>query len=660
METLKSIKEKYPQYAALPDNVLADRIYNKHYKGVMDRKEFEYRIGARDLDYNFVDDMASGAMLSLDDEVEGLGRASGATVGRGLTGKTTDFGKQYDSSLDDYRLRQNIYREQNPKTSFAARTVGGMAVGGPTFSGIAQKYGPIVAGMATGGTMGAIEGFAGGEGGLPNRMYSAGVGGGLGTLLGGLIPAAITGGVQAIKGIKNAFGWVDVPDASVQRILKAMSDDGLTPDEMASSLEQLASAGKPGAIADMGDNLKSLGAYVSKQPGKGRTIAQDFVANRQMSQVDRLTDDVRKYVSPDDLYQSIDDLISKRSAASAPLYRKAYQKNFVWSDTLEGLLKRRPVQKALRNAVDIIETRGGNPKALGFDFNEAGDVIFNDTPSMEALDYIKRGMDDVIERYRDKTTGKLVLDERGRSFNRLLQDYKKELIKLNPDYGDALNAYSGPTRMMDIIERGRGYHKQHPEEIKRYIASLSNDERELYRIGVGQQMIDIANSRTHGSDRTKALLGSPQKEKALSVVFGGDENLKGLLDAFDAESRFHQTYSKVTGGSPTQPLQGEALAMPQFDFVSNIARGDIPAAVGSAWRSSAERLRGVNDRTAENISGLLFQSNPQALARTASTLTNKAATEAEKNAAFLGRLGLLTTPLSLQGGFFGRKRVQDR
>ncbi len=43
-------------------------------------------------------------------------------------------------------------------------------------------------------------------------------------------------------------------------------------------------------------------------------------------------------------------------------------------------------------------------------FNAAGDVIFIERPNMQTLDYIKRGLDDVLEKYCDSTTGILRLD----------------------------------------------------------------------------------------------------------------------------------------------------------------------------------------------------------------------------------------------------------
>ncbi|MGJ3630209.1 hypothetical protein AB5I41_31435 [Sphingomonas sp. MMS24-JH45] len=47
-----------------------------------------------------------------------------------------------------------------------------------------------------------------------------------------------------------------------------------------------------------------------------------------------------------------------------------------------------------------------DPNKMGFDLNDQGDVALTSVPSMQTIDYAKRGMDDAPERYRnDKPSG---------------------------------------------------------------------------------------------------------------------------------------------------------------------------------------------------------------------------------------------------------------
>lgn len=645
MNKIQELKQKYPQYATMPDAELADKLYNKYYTD-MDRKEFDLRMGVKPLKYGPIDELTQNATIGLADEVGAAGSALGQGFGNLLQGKLTNIPESYSNFLEDNRLRRNIYREQNPKTAFAAGMAGGATVAGPTYANLATKYGPIVSGVATGGTMGGVQGFNEGEGGFSNRMKSSVVGGSIGAALGGVIPAAILGGKKAISLIKNALGWVDVPDAALQRTLKAMNDDGLTPDEILSNLQKAADEGVPMSIADQGENLQSLGSYVSKQPGQGRTTAQSFVKNRQAGQFDRIVNSIRKYISGDDMYKSVDDLINQRRTAAKPLYESAYNKDFISSDTLDEIMSRDVMQKAYKKAANMIKIKGGNPEKLGFKFDPDGNVKFTDSPSMEALDYIKRSLDDLVNKNVNKVTGKPT--GTGLAYKELRDNFKSELIKLNPDYGKALKAYSDPSQSLEIIAEGKNYTKRSPQEIETYIKNLSPNDMEFYRIGVAQQMIDNAAKAKHGANKALGLIGSPQKERALKAVFGGDENLQKMVDLLDAEAKMHQTYTKVIGGSPTQPLQAEGDALSSLGVAQNVARGDYLGAAGSLLRNTSERLKGVNDQTAANISGLLFEDNPLAVIRNAQALKSGQGYAEEASRAMMAKLGLLSMPPALQ------------
>ena len=67
-------------------------------------------------------------------------------------------------------------------------------------------------------------------------------------------------------------------------------------------------------------------------------------------------------------------------------------------------MKRPSMKAAFAKAQRIAAEEGRNPKELGLDFNQAGDPQFlagadelGQVPSTQTLDYIKRGLDDVVE-----------------------------------------------------------------------------------------------------------------------------------------------------------------------------------------------------------------------------------------------------------------------
>lgn len=567
--------------------------------------------------HNLFDEYMHGLSFGLSDEIK-----AGVTAPFEAYRTRDNLGDAYDRNLQSVRLAQEEYQTNNPVKSAAANIAGGLTTGfGGIGRGLLNRFGPWVGSAITGGVSGGIYGFGDSEGGLKNRAKGAAIGGTVGAFLSPLVPAALMGGKNAVNKISNVLGLSNAEDVTVQRILRAMQDDGLDPKQIGNVLDEWASSGKPMTLADMGANVRSLAAYTAKQPGAGRTFALEKVLARQQGQVDRVIGDIKDFVSSDDLYTKVDDLVDARRIEARPYYEKAYKKEFVWSDKLEDLITRKPVQKALKNAEYLMQAEGKNPKGLGYVFNEAGDVKFIGTPSMEALDYIKRGMDDVVEGYRDKTTGKLVLDGKGRAFNNLLREYKDELVKLNPEYGKALNAFAGPSHSIDIIQRGQSFMRRDAEMIAKDVATMSKNDLEMYKVGVARALYEEVIRKTHGSDKARAIISTPKKEKALEVIFGGKDKYQEFKRKLLAETEMHQTYSKTTGGSPTQPLQAEDQALRQnVGLVEDFLRGNRTDAMIRGGRMALERYRGVNDQARNNMAHILFEDDPAALRKYLQTL----------------------------------------
>jgi hypothetical protein len=73
----------------------------------------------------------------------------------------------------------------------------------------------------------------------------------------------------------------------------------------------------------------------------------------------------------------------------------------------------------------------------------------------ETLDYVKRGLDDIIEQNRNPITGKLDLDESGRAVNGLKNRLLDEMDRLNPHYRSARQAYAGPAALNSAMRDGK-------------------------------------------------------------------------------------------------------------------------------------------------------------------------------------------------------------
>ncbi len=85
-------------------------------------------------------------------------------------------------------------------------------------------------------------------------------------------------------------------------------------------------SGKAMTIADVAsENVKGLAGNVARAPGESRTIAREFVKDRDQGAGARLTADVNKYLSTGSAYFTTQGLLESRAAGGHPLYETAFE-----------------------------------------------------------------------------------------------------------------------------------------------------------------------------------------------------------------------------------------------------------------------------------------------------------------------------------------------
>ena len=240
-------------------------------------------------------------------------------------------------------------------------------------------------------------------------------------------------------------------------------------------------------------------------------------------------------------------------------------------------------------------------------------------PTWQTYDYIKRGMDDVVEGYRDPTSGKLNLDTQGRAVNSTLRDFLGRVDQANPDYAAARAAYAGPASMRDALSAGTDAISQAPNVIRARMANMGDAEKAHYWLGMRSALAQKAAASNDGVNVVRTLVGSGAKRDALAEAAGGSANVENFLQSLEREQQMNVTYNKVTGGSSTAGnlLENQSnaaafgdSAIKHFgqgggfrDFVMNHgirqAQGALRYGVGQAGQ-----------RAREDASALLFTSKP--------------------------------------------------
>jgi len=548
-------------------------------------------------------------------------------VGSGLPGAVSD----------DARQALDIASTVNPKSALAGDVLGtgalafGAGAAGGALPGIAGQTmragGGIVPDIMVGSARGAAESN-------DDRLGGAITGGLLaaGGNLGGryvLAPAAGAGIRLADRTGRSLFGLADAPQALLpgeRSVVSALNRTGMP--EVERSLTQAADLNVPMALADVSGDLNSLtGAAVRRSPTAGQAV-RDTMQTRGRGQYDRLNEAIAAHLGPvENVPKLSEDLIKGAKAKAGPLYDQAYAAPGAGAvfPHIQDMLQRPSMSRALANARRIVMEEGGDPTALGFDLTKGGEVKLTRVPSWQTLDYVKRGMDDVVEGYRDPTSGRLNLDTEGRAVNGTLRDFLGVVDKYNPAYAEARAAYAGPASESGYLSRGQKALDASPSQLGVDTAGLSPERMGQMQLGFQSGLSERAGGLRHQTNPFEATLGTPRMEERLGTMYPGrEDDIARLLMTRDLERGVASSSNRLIGNSMTAERGAADQAFDQSsgmlplmaDAGMNMAVGQVP--VSAMRQAAANALRdrmalGLGNRAvtrAEQIAPLTTVADP--------------------------------------------------
>ena len=182
--------------------------------------------------------LAQGLTFGFSDELAaGLGAVAGKVLPESMGGMPSghSVAETYRDIRNQIREETEAFREQNPKTAFAAEMAGGLATGGAGGARIAgsqaaQQLGRYGAPMAAGAIEGGLYG-AGGAEELEDVPLSAAIGAGTGAVTaaaGTKVGDMFTGaGRQADKALKEATPTAEAVKSQAQALYRQADDLGV-------------------------------------------------------------------------------------------------------------------------------------------------------------------------------------------------------------------------------------------------------------------------------------------------------------------------------------------------------------------------------------------------------------------------------------------------
>lgn len=515
----------------------------------------------------------------------------GAAFVASLPNRVAGVGPTYDQSLERMRARNRKAERDYPIQDTVGQVAAGVATGGPLLSRIAPAataVGRVGQGMLVGGSIGAIEGFGKGEGGVDQRLSSAGEGAAVGTLIGGALPVAASVVSRAYGAASDAFGPAitrlrDGPEAAADRILaNRMARAGTSPAEVRLDLQrgqaQSARLGPnsqaelPEAIADTSDAMQRLAGSLYRTGGEAGSFVRDTLTARQRGPVNpyapqpgeptgqrgRIMDATERALqirTSGSALQTERQITADQALQGRQLYAQAFQQQqpFDIQPVLDGFAVNAmqypaPFQAQLTRALNL--------------FRNNGSARFNPNGNLQAFDNAKKALDDMIERAQRAGSGNLT---------RELTTLKNDLLGAvhvngsNPGYQAARSAWGSAAENREAIDLGRAALREGSEISAELYRNLTQGQQQLFRIGFLESLRNAMGTKKPGSDvtqlfqqaRVQELMGEIIPRSRGSGVFANRPERYG--DLMRREGRMNQTNNVAMGNSATSMRQQDDM-----------------------------------------------------------------------------------------------------
>jgi hypothetical protein len=452
-------------------------------------------------------------------------------------------------------------------------------------------------------------------------------------------------------------------------VAQRLHDDGINPYDAGRVISEAQANGTPAVLADLGENTRALAGSVSRQSGPARTIAKGFTKDRQMGQMERVRDANNRDLGPTtDVLQEAENLSNAARAKSKPFYDAFEAHDPVQSPRLDALLSTPSGRKALARAREIAADEQATDAANGIDAIANGASGAGYSPRV--LDYVKKGLDDVVETFRDKTTGRLSLDEGGKATNAVRANFIKEADRLIPEYGTARRAYAGEAALRSAMLDGKKALNKSASEINQRIKEMSPAEAEQYGLGLRSAIADAMEGSPDGANKVRFLMGNPKRRAVLQRVFGGKANLDRFVSTLENEQAAFETHQAVHAGSPTANRLAEDQTNSDLNLVRGVG-GDLAAVGGGhvgiglrVLERGADLLRfgagKAGQRAREDAASLLFSTSPSEFRDALGKITLQSRRDLYRRQGAYPVMGGTVGPLSAYGINLGPASAVDQ
>lgn len=511
-----------------------------------------------------------------------------------------------------------------------------------------------------------------------SNLQQAKFGGSVGALANGLVmPALGYVGAPIVKGAGAILSRLnDVSPnltnrGAVNALTKAFANDGMTLEQGLSAMRGM---GDQATLADAGGrNVNALAQVVANTPGQGQQTAS-YLLDRADQAPDLVSQSLQNATGQTgNIQSSMDELMAQRSKAAQPLYSKAFSNPVPIDPRLKQFLDDPDIQAAMARGIPLARREalanglpfdektylGDEAKNVAADLLDAngnlihaGDATAQVTPSMQALDAAKRGLDSMIEdsANRDPLTG--AMNAQGRSLSNLRSAFLNHLDAINPDYAAARNAWAGPSQAMQAMKDGSNFLKASPDEIASVLKDMPESNVPFYLNGVTSALQNKVDATPDGANVVRKIFGTPAIREKLQAAFNNQEAYDRFASDMENQARFASTKNSIMSGSQTYQRLANALGQGATDYTPhmlNAITGNPGGGIIGAARQAYSNFLVPSQNQLAARGNLLFNPDAQAVQSAIEAAKPGFVRNALNNALTAARPGMnLSVPLGLQ------------
>lgn len=376
--------------------------------------------------------------------------------------------------------------------------------------------------------------------------------------------------------------------AAGRQVARSWINDEVTPEQVLATQQARADRGggklDTNAEAAGPNSVETLRAFMTV-PGPAKARGEKFMEARAEGAPSRIKEAANAQLNPQgaNLYDELDRLTASQKEVSGPLFAQSDKTPVTPEDMarLKPLLDTPAGREALAQGKETYANlRQGSGDQVDF----------------KTLRAMRDGLDDMIEGFRNPITGKLDLNNKGRSIVDLRKALDRELKGMSKERtGDSLaqadKAFGGPARQKTALDAGRKIFTTDAELSAARLAKMSDDAVRAYQIGVARAIVDRAAGVTDGPAANYAgkIAGKQLLRERLRPAFKDEASFEAFMIPIQDEVRRVQTARNTL---PSVNSKTAPSAMALTDIFADMAASGSPAAAGKkAFADMIQRMR---------------------------------------------------------------------